>query len=73
MAHYEQAEADSHGLELWILRLPGQERREALQQYADLVDGSLHMVLEVLKGWWLEAKRSRLLEKERVFLLLPTG
>ena len=73
MAHYAQAEADGHGLELWILRLGGQERREALQQYADLVDGSLHLVLEVLKGWWYEVKKSRLLEKERVFLLLPTG
>ena len=69
MAHYAQAEADGHGLELWILRLRGQERREALQQYADLVDGSLHLVLEVLKGWWLEAKRSRLLEKERAFVI----
>ena len=67
MAHYAQAEADGHGLELWILRLGGQERREALQQYADLVDGSLHLVLEVLKGWWYEVKKSRLLEKERVF------
>ena len=77
MAHYAQAEADGHGLELWILLLPEQERREALQLYADLVDGSQYserrVALGTLKTWWLQAKRSRLLEKERVFCYCQQG